>query len=95
MSEEENKAMDGTKWVGLDEPIDDCRCCIHQDECAPLKQHVSQKHLNGNYRFRCPILIEVDENIEYSSTETKQKSGKGKRGSGNNRKVYIPPRPIV
>ncbi|MGB7532979.1 MAG: hypothetical protein WA977_08425 [Halobacteriota archaeon] len=57
--------MNGRKWVGLDEPMSDCRFCIHQDECAPLKRHV-QEHLNGNYRFQCPILIEVDENIEYS-----------------------------
>ena len=67
--EPKNKIMNGTKWVGLDELMGDCRYCTHQDECAPLKHHVSQKHLNGNYQFRCPILIEVDENIEYGKTK--------------------------
>jgi len=61
--------MNGRKWIGLDEPIGDCQYCIHQDECAPLKQHV---HLNGNYRFRCPILIEIDENIEYGNQKRKE-----------------------
>ena len=68
MSEEEKK-MNGKKWVGLDEPIGDCECCIHQNECAPLKQHVLDKHLNGEYQFRCPILIEVDENVEYNKSK--------------------------
>ena len=57
--------MNRKKWVGLDKPMGDCQCCIHQDECAPLKQHVQEKGFNGHYRFRCPILIEVDENIKY------------------------------
>ena len=61
--------MSGEKWVGLDEPMGDCQCCIHQDECAPLKQHIQKKGLNGHYRFRCPILIEVDENIEYGKSK--------------------------
>jgi len=56
---DETESMTGRKWVGLDEPMGDCKNCIHQDECAPLKRHVQQKHLNGNYRFRCPVLIEV------------------------------------
>jgi len=51
----------GKKWVGLDEAMGDCQCCIHQDECAPLKQQ--EQH----YRFRCPILIE-DENIEFAKS---------------------------
>jgi len=58
--------MTGRKWVGLDEPMGNCQCCIHKEECAPLKERVQEEHLNGNYRFRCPILIKVDENIEYS-----------------------------
>ena len=56
--------MTGKKWVELNEPMGDCRCCVHQDECAPLKK-TAQKQLNGKYRFRCPILIEVDEDIVY------------------------------
>ena len=62
-------------WIGLDQVMGDCQHCIHQDECAPLKQHISQEYLNGNYRFRCPILIKVDENTVYAGSP---KSEKGK-----------------
>ena len=74
--------MNGRKWIGLDEVMGDCRHCIHQDECAPLKQHVSQEHLNGHYRFRCPILIEVDENIEYSKSKLVEEVRRGENGRG-------------
>lgn len=70
--------MNGRKWIGLDEVMDDCRHCIHQDECAPLKQHVQQEYHNGHYRFRCPILIEVDENIEYSKSKLVEGVRRGK-----------------
>ena len=69
----EEKKMNGQKRIGLDEPMGDCRCCIHQDECAPLKQHIQKMGRNAHYRFRCPILIEVDENTEYCKPNIEKK----------------------
>ena len=51
------------KWVALKEPMGACSCCIHEAECEPIRKHTEGEYLNGRYKFRCPILIEIDEEV--------------------------------
>lgn len=55
----------GKKWIELKKPLGSCSHCVHNLECEPLQNHVLDSTLNGKYRFQCPILVEVDEDIEY------------------------------
>lgn len=49
------------KWVALKELMGDCSCCIYEAECAPIRRSTEEKFLNGEYQFRCPILINLSE----------------------------------
>ena len=59
---------EGFELVPLIEPMGSCHCCKHQDECDSIRKHI-QSCFNMKYRFRCPIIIEVDENIVYHKYE--------------------------
>ena len=50
------------KTIPLSEPMGgDCSCCVHDDQCKAIVESI-----NDDIQFRCPLTIEVDDDIEYA-----------------------------
>ena len=51
------------KTIPLSEPMGGCdSCCVHNNQCKEIINSME----NSNIQFRCPLLVEVDDDIEYA-----------------------------
>lgn len=52
------------KTIPLSEPMGgDCSCCVHGDQCKAIVDHGIN---DNNIQFRCPLTVEVDDDVEYA-----------------------------
>ena len=55
--------MANKKSIPLSEPMGgESSCCIHSEQCRDLVESIR----NQSIVFRCPLMIEVDDNVEYA-----------------------------
>lgn len=51
------------KSIPLSEPMGgDHTCCVHDELCMKLIKDVDDR----NIKFRCPLMVEVDDDVEYA-----------------------------
>ena len=50
------------KTIPLSEPMGgDSSCCIHSELCEAIVKSIDNEHI----KFRCPLVVEVDDDVEY------------------------------
>lgn len=55
------------KWTPLNEPMgNESECCRNAHHCKPF-QDIALK--NKFIKFRCPLVVEVDEDVEFGECD--------------------------